>query len=303
MIHYLRHKEIDRARWDACIQDSPEGLIYSCSWYLDIVSPEWEALVEDDYVAVMPLPVGRKWRIRYLGRPPYCQQLGLMSRIPVTLPRMNTFLAAIPGDIRLADMPFNEGNMKVPGLDQSIFQPRPNYLLPLDKPWPDIRKGYVTNTRRNLAKAEANDVLASHIQDIDELIGLKWDNAFSSLDSGYRMVLRKIWAHLKEKNEAEIVGVSDNEGKLIAGALFIRYKNRWTYLLSASSASGKASRAMFAVVDHFIRNHAGEPAVLDFEGSVLPSVARFFAGFGASEHAYPHLHVNRLPVWLRWIKR
>lgn len=303
MIHYLHHNEIDRVRWDACIHDSPDGLIYSCSWYLDIVSPGWEALVEDDYVAVMPLPVGRKWGIRYLGRPPYCQQLGLMSRIPVTLSRINAFLAAIPEDIRLADMPFNEGNMKIPGLDQSIFLSRPNYLLLLNKPWPDIRKGYATNTRRNLVKAEANDVLANRIQDMDELIVLKWDNAFARLDSGYRTVLRSIWAHLQENNEAEIVGVRDSKGKLIAGALFVHFKNRWTYLLSASSASGKDSRAMFTVVDHFITNHAGEPVVLDFEGSVLPSVARFFAGFGASEHAYPHLHINRLPGWLRWIKR
>ncbi len=299
----MHHNEIDRTRWDACIHDSPDGLIYSCSWYLDLVSPGWEALVEDDYVAVMPLPVSSKWGIRYLRRPPYCQQLGLNARDPVTLVRMNAFLDAVPEEIRLLDMPFNEGNMKIPELDQSVFLPRPNYLLSLDKSYPDIRKDYSTNTRRNLAKAEANDVLASQVQDMEALIGLKWDNAFTRLNPRYRSVLLNIRDHLRKSGDSEIVGVSDSEGKLMAGALFIRFKNRWTYLLSASSPAGKAKRAMFAVVDHFIRNHAAEVVVLDFEGSVLPSLARFFAGFGASEHPYPHLHVNRLPVWLRWIKR
>ncbi len=303
MIHYLHHTEINRSRWDECIQDSPDGLIYSCSWYLDLVSPGWEALVEDDYAAVMPLPVSLKWGIRYLRRPPYCQQLGLSARNPVNINLMNAFLAAVPEDVRLVDMPFNEGNMKIPGLDQSVFHPKPNYLLFLDKPYPDIRKGYATNTRRNLTKAEANGVLASQIQDMEELIDLKWGNAITRLNPKYRSVLLNIWDHVREKGESELVGVRDNEGKLMAGALFIRFRNRWTYLLSASSSSGKADRAMFAVVDHFIRNHAGEPLMLDFEGSVLFSLARFFAGFGASEHPYPHLHINRLPALLRWIKR
>ena len=58
MICYLTHNQIDKQRWDECIAQSPDGLIYCWSWYLDVVHPGWEALVEDDYENVMPLAGG-----------------------------------------------------------------------------------------------------------------------------------------------------------------------------------------------------------------------------------------------------
>ena len=32
-IKYLQHKEIDKAKWDACIEQAPNGLIYGYSFY------------------------------------------------------------------------------------------------------------------------------------------------------------------------------------------------------------------------------------------------------------------------------
>ncbi len=58
MINYLKHDQIDQQRWDDCIAHAPNGLVYAWSWYLDIVHPGWEALVEivdDKYLSVMPL--------------------------------------------------------------------------------------------------------------------------------------------------------------------------------------------------------------------------------------------------------
>ena len=59
-IKYLQHKEIDKAKWDACIEQAPNGLIYSYSWYLDAMSKHWDALVLKDYEAVMPLTWNKK---------------------------------------------------------------------------------------------------------------------------------------------------------------------------------------------------------------------------------------------------
>ena len=55
MIKYLEHEEIDLKKWDATIDASPNGMVYAKSWYLDIVSPGWEGLVNEDYNAVFPL--------------------------------------------------------------------------------------------------------------------------------------------------------------------------------------------------------------------------------------------------------
>ncbi|OIP03307.1 MAG: hypothetical protein AUJ97_04685 [Bacteroidetes bacterium CG2_30_32_10] len=59
-IRYLKHKEIDKDKWDNCIEKAFNGIIYAYSWYLDIVSENWDALIEDDYKTVFPLTQKKK---------------------------------------------------------------------------------------------------------------------------------------------------------------------------------------------------------------------------------------------------
>jgi len=75
-----------------------------------------------------------------------------------------------------------------------------------------------------------------------------------------------------------------------AAAIFAFSNDRAIFLLSASSERGKEWRAMFLVVDRFIELHAGKLAKLDFEGSNIVSIARFFRGFGAKPEIYQRLH-------------
>ena len=67
MIQYLEHNQIDKKKWDATIEEC--GNIYAYSWYLDVVHPQWEALVEGDYDTVMPLTGGEKFGVHYLFQP------------------------------------------------------------------------------------------------------------------------------------------------------------------------------------------------------------------------------------------
>ena len=43
---------------------------------------------------------------------------------------------------------------------------------------------------------------------------------------------------------------------------------------------------MFLLIDHIIRQEAGKNTILDFEGSKIEGVARFYKGFGAKNHPY-----------------
>jgi hypothetical protein len=87
----LLHKEIDKNS-GICIHHSINRILYAFSWWLDAVCPGWEALIEDDYRAVMPLTGNIKLGIHYLYQP-FTQQLGVSS--DVLKPRNQSFLAAI----------------------------------------------------------------------------------------------------------------------------------------------------------------------------------------------------------------
>ena len=80
MIRYLSHTEINKEKWDDCIAHSVFETMYPYSWYLDMVSPGWYALVRNDYEMVMPLTWKRTYGVRMLIQPILTQQLGIFSR-------------------------------------------------------------------------------------------------------------------------------------------------------------------------------------------------------------------------------
>src|SRR5690606_3700778 len=79
MIQLVHHANIDFEKWDMCISSAVHSEIYAYSWFLDCVSPQWSALILNDYEAVMPLPIKSKYGIRYIVQPPFCQKLGVFS--------------------------------------------------------------------------------------------------------------------------------------------------------------------------------------------------------------------------------
>src|SRR5690606_23323566 len=98
-------------------------------------------------------------------------------------------------------------------------------------------------------------------------------------------------------------GVFSDENELCAAAFFCRWKDRAIYMNAVSSPEGKKSRAMFLLLDNFIRKNANTNLILDFEGSMLRGVSRFFEGFGATPEIYYGMNFNRLPGIIKWMKK
>ena len=62
---------------------------------------------------------------------------------------------------------------------------------------------------------------------------------------------------------------------------------RITFLFSGNNALGKELQAMTFLIDQVIREFAGQPLVLDFEGSDDENLARFYLGFCSKQVLYP----------------
>ena len=60
---------------------------------------------------------------------------------------------------------------------------------------------------------------------------------------------------------------------------------------------------MFYLLDQFIKMNAEKNIILDFEGSMIHGIAQFYEGFGALPETYFQLKFNRLPLFLKWLKR
>ncbi len=296
MICYRKHSEINKQKWDDCILNSVNRRPYAFSWFLDIVSPGWDALEMNDYETVFPLPQNRKLGIRYLYQPFFAQQLGVFSREHLTEQLVEQFLQAIPSRFSFIHIHLNSMNK----IDQGRYTvtPRLNHELDLIPAYETIFNGYNQNTRRNLHKALDQNLSIQRKVDPDELITLFKDN-YGRNEEGLKFrhynMLRLLMTYCLKNTFSLILGAYLPDHTLCGGVFLLRDRDRIIYHFAASDKNARENGAMFMLIDMFIKEHAGQPLILDFEGSVDPNVARFYKGFGAKEIGFNEILINRLP--------
>jgi hypothetical protein len=293
VIRFIQHQEIDQVRWDQVIASSPNRMPYACSWYLNLVAPGWCALVEDEYVQIMPVPVRVKYGLPYVPQPPYTQQLGIYGNAKINEQDVIRFLSALPTKFKLSDLSLNASNpMPGAGFNASL---KMNLEVDLQKSWEEISKAYSENTRRNISKVQKSGLSVQRTIDPSFLLYAKWSNRPTTLKRKQWRLSARIIQEALSRNAGEIWEVTGQDGEKLAAVFFLTNDIRKIYLVSASTPGGKEQGAMFGLVNEMIRVNAGRKLVLDFEGSSIPGIARFFKGFGAEERPFPHIMISRLP--------
>lgn len=301
-IKYLQHNEIDKVRWDACIDNAPNGLIYPYSIYLDYMAKHWDALVWGDYEAVMPLTWNKKYSFYYLYQPAFTASLGVFGK-NLTEMLVGDFLKAIPSKFKLIEITLNSGNIF--GGPPPFMIRRTNYILSLNRSYDEFYKAYRDNHKRNIAKAFQLGCTVNKEIPVDEIIKLN-EEQLKHIDGtkpeDYSN-FKRLYELLKTKEQAKTYAIVDPKNKLLSSAVFFFSHNRAYYIMVGNHPDGKTLGASHALIDAFIKDHAGQNLILDFEGSDIRNLAFFYSGFGAKEEIYPAIKINQLPFYVKWLKK
>ncbi len=291
-ISYIPQLHIDKTKWDDCINHAANGLIYARSYYLDITAPGWDALVLNDYEAVMPLPTRKKWIFSYLFEPPMTPILGVFGNdISGTL--VSAFLKSIPAHIKFWDYSLNHFNPVTPGIYPAYT--RNNFVLPLNADYENIQQQYRENTRRNIAKAiKLGCVTRQHIA-IDDVIKIcrKQFPLFTTVKPGLFEDLKKIFLH--PGHISATYGIEDAQGQLLSAAAFLFFNKRAYFWLVGNAPESRKYNASYLLIDAFISDYQNQPLTLDFEGSDNAGVADFYKKFGAVRESFTTIYYNKLP--------
>ncbi|MBP6687452.1 MAG: hypothetical protein KA160_06305 [Lacibacter sp.] len=301
-IKYISQAEIDKQKWDNCVQQAGNGLIYAYSWYLDALADHWDALVLNDYEAVMPLTWNKKYGIHYLFQPYFCASLGIFSKAEIDATITEAFLKKIPKRYRYIDIYLNHQNLFA--VNSFTLTERVNYTLPLNKPYAEIVEQYRTNLKRNIRKAEQSGLIAKHNIAVKDVITLAKETMqrVSAISDDQMNRFKQLFDVAKKNQLAETLGIYGNNGQLLASAVFFFSHKRWYYILVGNHPNGKTLGASHYLIDRFIAAHTGTATILDFEGSDIRNLAFFYSSYGAIEEKYPALRMNRLPKLLKWLK-
>ncbi len=304
LIRHCKHTEIDKKKWNDCVAQSVNILPYGFSWWLDTVSPGWEALVAHDYEAVMPLTRNRKLGFDYLYQPFFTQQLGIFARKEEDLKNTQEFLDSIPADFRFIDIQLN--SMNLPARSEFEMTAHTNYTLDLTPDYISLSTAYHRNCRRNIEKAVHAGLIVkqgpgpsvfTHFvkRNLDNQLKLKGQSLFR--------IMSEITQASLQYSCGDIRGVYKPNGEMLAAGWFVYTPERCLFLVCASTSEGKRNQAMYLLVDHVIRSKSGSGLIFDFTGSNIPGVAYFNSGFGAVKSYYPTVKRNNLPWPVRMFKR
>jgi hypothetical protein len=269
----------------------------------------WEALATEDYAFLMPLPFKKKWGISYLIHPIWVQQLGLFSAQSITPEIFEAFRSRIP--YLVYDFNINYLNK---GCHTNCSSVKTNLIVPYDKDIATLRKGYNSNTKRNISKAQKAGLRIGEVG-VEEFVSLwksenttmRWD-LHTTIQPLVEAAFLQCTVHNAQCtiiDEAvcrglfvpRLFGVY-KEGKLIASLFGMQTRERFIYLIPVSNQAGKEHSAMFLLVDYILENICCPHGLtFDCEGSMIEGVARFYRGFGAVEQPYASISRCR-PHWL-----
>ena len=290
MIQYIAYNNLDYEKWDKCIIGSVNNSFYAKSWYLDIVCEQWDALVLNDYEAVMPLPKRKKWGITYIYQPFMCQQLGVIHKQESYC--VNDFISAIPKEILHFNFNLNTHNSSTICVSRSNV----NYLLPLDKNIEELRANYSKSHLKNLRRANKHNLSISNVPDSAK----QFSKNKRLLASGF-MNLKQFDLEFNiintslELGKGEIFSVKGSQGNCCS--VFVINDNKRLCLLSSySNEEGKQKSAYFFLLDYIFSLEKFRGFVFDFEGSNLEGVAQRNKGFGAESTTYITIYQS---LWCR----
>lgn len=307
MIRYLTHIEIDKSKWDQCIDKAANKLIYAYSTYLDAMADQWDAIVMGDYEIVMPLTWRNKFGIKYLYQPAFVQQLGLFSNRAIDNTIVEAFLELAYSKFQFAEINLNFQQSEF-NFDKKFIASKKNNFISVVSPSKTVslfeNDSYL---RKRLNKASRNDLMYLIDESINSSLLLYQNlyqkkiksltdfdfNKFSELCKKFqienKIIIRKV--------------ISKHNNEVLALALLLEDGKRIYNIISCVTPIGKKLLANYFLYNEILKENLIGELVFDFEGSDLPGVADFYKKMSTQNQQYISVKWNRLPKIIRLIKK
>ncbi len=297
-IQVLPSYKIDKQKWDDCVKQSSNPLIYATSVYLEHMAENWEGFVADDYNLVMPVPWKKKYGIKYCYHVQFVQQLGVFGK-NFTQEQVESFFQCLKQSYKYGDYSFNYLNqIKDAGRHN-------NYILLLSSKYKILKEFYSADIERNLQKAKkfSLNYKESNAEEAIKMFKDLYADRFKNITSDhYKEFLKLCKIKQQEKNLITRKIINDNN-ELLACILLLKDERRYYNLMMSSTPAGRKQSAGHLLFDELIKELSHNGVILDFEGSDIEGIKSFYKGFGAVNQPYYKIHFNNLKFPLSLLKR
>ncbi len=289
----IHRSEIDSEKWEKCARNSGRYRLYNQLWYLDIVcNGNWQALIWDDYRAVFPLPISGKFGLNFLQNPNLVQQLNILGDVGLNdIDELKTFIGV---HYKFVALSTSQPLFKVCTERCNLILDTEIYLS--SKP--------SSTLRNNLKKAHRNRLELKSVDTYHE--GLHFLKTHFHLtgthpNEGEWIFYEDVMKGVEKAGKAKFMFLLKDDIP-VQFAFWIVEDNTAYYLLNISNEEGRTCGASHFAIDEFIRQNP-HLQLIDFEGSSIEGVRRFYKSFGARYEPYYLYKQNTLPFFLKWFKK
>jgi len=264
-INRISREDIDKNKWNSCIHFANNGNVCGYIWYLDAITKDWEALIEEDYGTVFPLI----WKKNWLGRtklyqPTLIMEGGIYSEKILSSPRVQQFIEAIPTNYKGLKITISN-QAKIPkdlGLQVTHLSRR---KLILNQSYEGLSDGFSNAFKHQLAKAAALQLQAASNLKPEKVVDFYKAHAKNYKKEHYFAYLR-IMYNAMHRGWGFANGIANKKGALLAANFFIYSHGKIMLLLAVVSPVGIQKGAMELSLSMLLQTHANKPVYLDFNG-------------------------------------
>lgn len=290
-IRYLKYDEISKLKWDRCISQSFNGIVYAYSWYLDIVSYQWDALVMGDYEAVMPITHKTTYGITNIKQPQYAIQLGVFTSKILDMELVDAFLDKLPGGIRKVKVNLNTFNKA--SNSKFKFKNGSVYELDLIEPYKKLYLKFSDQAKEAIKNSKVSKVSIMKSLNLKEFLLLKKGSSENPLTFDQLNTLRRIIPFCTNHNIGNTYGAYNDKNELVAGTFFMKSHQKAICLVAACSKEGIQINADYALFNYYLKENCGKNITLDFGNPTINEIEKLSKDFGAQAVSFLKLKKHK----------
>jgi hypothetical protein len=298
LIQHLQHHQLDFNKWDACVfRDSNADPFLLSSW-LNVVSPDWSALVADDYAAVFPVFIQKKLSWSFFDLPNFVQKItiyGDSSYTGAIAQKLRNIQNGIDYVCYTTDEIFLDPSTEITDRRHQILQLREGIRFPT-KVW-----------GRNIRKAEASGF--TDLTDVPvEVFVTALKKELIEKGNPYKNGDYRLLETLAIKSLAEgygfIKGIKDEKGTFTCGQFYLYITGKMYLVACFSNERAREHSLLHYILYKIIQQKYESDTTMrvHFGGSNIPVIADFNKNFGAADEQFVLIYRNRLPFWFRIFK-
>lgn len=292
MIQLVLQEDLNEDAWNKVVRKHGQGRPFAFSWFLDTVCDHWDALVLNDYEAVLPLPhyfkMGQKWGVM----PPWTFQLGVIGP-EVHESLLSDFILSIPKEYGLVQWILNQSNSpEITSKNQKTYQWK---CGPGESPSQTLRANPEYLKREFDYSVFRNDPPEALI----ELL-INQQNPKHLFDAASLERLKHLMHVGQHKRKGQVWSLYDKSNTLAAGAYIFYDADRITLHTLAGRSEDNDHWPETILVQAIIAETEPFPVLLEVDEKILP---KFLTERLSPEvFSVPVIEINRLPWYLKWYR-